>query len=405
MKQAFAKTIKGAYGGLPAEVWLLASITLVNRIGTMVLPFLALYITQDMGMSAKFAGAIISIYGLGALAGAYLGGRLTDYMGPFRLMFLSLVLSGIGFLVLEHLHSRWGLGFGLFFLGVFSESFRPAGGTALAQCCPERHRTRAYALDRLAINLGATMGPALGGFLAMREYAWLFRVDGFTCLAAAVILVLLFRNRFGAPVHDESQETALPVLSPWKDRHFLILLFLILISGMGFFQIMSSYPLYLNTVYGLNESAFGLLMALNGLLIITCEMVLIHWVENRNPLRIMAIGSACVGLGFGVLPLGSTMLFAAATVVVWTIGEMLMAPVSAGYIANRAGDKNRGAYLGMFNMTFSLAYILGPVLGMWIYSIFGAGMLWVVVGLSSALVSVGLAGMARNNTPITRPAD
>ncbi len=190
------KAYTASFAGLPGAAWLLSLVVLINRSGSMVLFFMSLYLTDELRFSVADAGNIISVYGFGYLAGSFLGGWLSDKWGTSRVQLLSLALSGVGYIAIRFLSDFYEIAIAIFLLAVVAEAFRPANATALANVAPPEKRARAFALNRLAINLGITIGPALGGFLATLDYHYLFWVDGITSFAAAVIFYrLLFRAK------------------------------------------------------------------------------------------------------------------------------------------------------------------------------------------------------------------
>ena len=234
-------TYRDAFSGLPGPVWALAGATLVHRSGTMVIPFLALYLTGPRGFSTTDAGLALSLFGLGAIGGAYIGGRLSDRIGPVRTQGLSLVLAGIGFVVLGAVRSRIALAASLLTVSLVAEAFRPANAAALATFSPPKDRARAAALRRLASNVGMTLGPAVGGFLARVDYGLLFLVDGVTCFLAAVVLWATFGR--ARPGVGDTQGTEVEAdRSPWRDRSFLGLVLLLTVLMVVFFQVFSTFP-------------------------------------------------------------------------------------------------------------------------------------------------------------------
>lgn len=368
-----------AFSGLPRPVWLLAFITFVNRSGTMVLPFLALYLTRQKGFSVTQAGGVLGVYGAGALGGALLGGWLCDRVEPRKIMGASLLLAGMGFLFLGFLDSRPAISLMILYLSVAGEAFRPASSTALAQCAAPGERVRAYALNRLAINLGMTFGPAAGGFLALHEYLWLFLIDGGTCALAAGLLWIFAREL--RPVAPPARhDTEAPGRPPWRDPPFLGLLLLVGLLALVYFQIFGTYTLTLRDLYRLSEDRIGLLLSINTLVIVLFEMILVNALRGADLLKAMGLGSFVTCVGFGLLPLGSTFLFAAFTVMAWTVGEMLSLPLIESVVADRAGERSRGRYLGMLTFAFSAAFMVAPLLGTWIYARFGAKALWYGTG-------------------------
>ena len=369
-----ATSYRRAFTGLPRSVWLLSAVTFVNRSGTMVLPFLVLYLTKVQGFSAAAAGRILGLYGLGALAGSYLGGRLSDRIPPRRVLFLSLSLGGIAFLFLGQLRHPTAIAAAVLLLSLLNESFRPALATALAEASEPGERGRAFALNRLAVNLGMSFGPAMGGFIALYSYRWLFLADGGTSLLAAAVLAWAFR---GAGRHDLSQAPlAATASSPWADRPFLVLCLLMTLYGFVFFQLIGAFPLTLHDRFGLAENWIGLSLAVNTLVICLFEMIIVHSLRRANPYRVIGLGSMLMCLGFALLPLGRGRLFVIFTVLIWTVGEMLSLALVSGVVADRAGEASQGRYMGMYAVSFSTAFVLAPLGGTWVYQRFGPEALW-----------------------------
>jgi MFS family permease len=386
--KSFLKAYRASFANLPKAAWLLSMVVLVNRSGSMVLFFMSLYMTSELGFSVPEAGKIISIYGVGSLAGAFLGGWLSDRWGTSRVQVLSLFFSGIGYITLQFMSTFFSIGLTFFLLGVAAESFRPANATAVAFTSPPEVRARAFALNRLAVNLGITIGPALGGFLAMIHYSYLFWVDGISSIVAAIIFYFLFirtadiDSTESSPGEDNGK-------SPLRDHIFLIILGLTFLIGMLFFQIFNTWPLFLRQSYNLLENQIGILLALNGFLIILLEMPLVHRFEKLNYMKIIAIGAVLIFGGFSILPLGNSFGFVLFTVFIWTLGEILIFPLMSAFIANRASDFNRGKYMGSYIFTYSFAFILGPALGSWVYATFGPVTLWSGAGAAGVFVFGG----------------
>lgn len=398
MLRSVASAYRDAFSGLPRPVWLISVATLVNRSGTMVLPFLALFLTSERGFTTTETGQILAMYGIGGIAGSYLGGWLSDFLPPRRVMEASLALTGLGFLALGYLEARWAILLMMVALSLVGEAFRPACSAALAAETGPGERTRAMALNRLAINMGMSLGPAVGGFLAAVDYAWLFRVDGATCLLAALFLWVWFWREPPVARPAGTVEGGVADRSPWRDGPFLVAMFLLFLLATVTFQLNSTYSLTLRDLYGFNEAQFGLALAINTVIIVLVEMVLIHRLEKRNPLRLVAVGSFLLCLGFGLLPFGVAGGFAyvAFTVVIWTMGEMVTLPVMAGVVANRAGEKSRGRYMALFTVAFEGALVTSPLIGTWIYQAWGPRVLWVgCIGIGVLLLAGfwGLAGV------------
>ncbi len=385
---------KNAYAGVPKAAWLLALAEFINRCGFMVLVFLNIYMTRRLHFTLLQAGHVLSAFGLGAIAGGYIGGHLTDRIGIRKVLISSLVLSGILLIGAGYVTAYLPLAGILFLYGLISTAIFPANDTAMSRFCSGEMRTKGFALRRLAANLGITFGPVIGGYLILIDYHWLFWVDGLTTLASAIVLARFVRiGPAGEPARAgeallEGQTPAPLPRSPWKDRPFLLFLGLFLVLMTAFSQIFSTFNLYLNSVYGLREDRIGPLWAVNTLLIVAVEMVLIHALRRRSEIKLIALGTVFLSLGFALLPLGRTFLFAAFTVVIWTMGEILTTPFTATVTAARAGAST-GRYMGLLSLAYSLAMFIAPLLGNWLYDRIGGDALWPVIGGAGLLAGLG----------------
>jgi len=395
-------TYRAAFSGLPREIWLLCFTCFVNRAGTMVFPFLTLFLTQDRQLGVAAAGRLLAVYGLGSLAGSYVGGRLSDRIGSIRTQQLSLAGAGLGFLAVLVTHDlRW-LAAVVFLTSLAGDAFRPAVMAAVARRAPAGREGRSLALLRLATNLGMTVGPAVGGFLAGFGYAWLFVVDAATCWLAALLLQVLLRPQGAIGV--DARPPGAPARSPWADRPFVLLMAMAFLLACVFFQIFSTLPIHYRAAYHFAESTIGMVLGLNALLVVLFEMVVMHRVERRERLPLIAVGSVLVASGLATLPLGSTLPFALFSTLLWTAGEILSLPLLNALVADRAPAGAQGAYMGAYTMTFSAAFVVAPFAGTWAYEHLGADLLWLVIGLLSIPLLVGCAllrGMLRRERQLT----
>ncbi|HKQ62320.1 MAG TPA: MFS transporter [Candidatus Polarisedimenticolaceae bacterium] len=384
---------RAAFAGLSRDAWLFSLVTLVNRAGGMVLPFLVLYLTQRRGLSVPEAGRVLSLYGLGSIGGSYVGGWLVDRFGPVRTQQVSLIGGGVGLLLLGWARGPLPIALCACATSFVGDMFRPAVMAALSRGSSPEQQARAFTLLRLAVNLGLGVGPAVGGFLALRSYGWLFACDAATCLAAAGVLFACY-GWSEPPQHPRLAAEADSARSPWRDGPFLVLLLLVLLLTVVFFQLVSTLTLYLHQRYGLAEDAIGLVLALNAGLIVAFEMVLIHRLERREPLFLIGFGSALVCLGFGLLPFGRSTLWVVATTAIWTAGEMLALPLLNAVVAARAGGRHRGRYLGAYTVAFSTALAVAPIAGTTLYAWIGAERFWYALGALGPLLWIAFAALA-----------
>jgi predicted MFS family arabinose efflux permease len=382
---------RNAYGGLSRPAWILALVMFINRSGAMVVPFLSVYLTEALHFTLKQVGLTLSIFGLGSMCGSFLGGWLTDRIGHFRVQFYSLILGGSLFFVLLQLKSFYSFAAGLFVLSVVTECLRPANSSSVTFYAKPENVTRAFSLNRMAINLGFSIGPALGGLLATLSYRWLFMADGFTCIMAGLCFYLYFNSRKGfQPKLKLGTAIAKASLSPYQDWLFLFFAFLCTCFALVFFQFFTTLPLYYRQVYFLSEAQIGLLLGLNGLIVFLVEMVLVYLIGQRISFtRLIASGILLNGLSFVLLNLffGQVVLFIA--MVLLSMAEILAMPFMATITVNRSDESNRGAYMGLYSLSYSAAHILAPYLGTSVVAAYGFNTLWWLAGIFSVLTAIG----------------
>lgn len=386
-----ARLYREAYGGLPRAAWLLALLELVNRCGTMVIFFLTLYMTRELGFTVVQAGSVMSAYGAGSMLGTYLGGRLCDRIGAYHVQKLSLGVSAALLVALQWPRGEWVLAALLLALAAFTDALHPANAAATAQICTPELRPKGFALHRLAGNLGISVGPVVGGALAAVDYRWLFWADGLTSLLACA-LAFVFLRRAG-PHGETHAAPARPAVPAWRNAPFLRLLPLVFGIGLVFSQFFSTYPLYLRRHYGLAESGVGRLIAVNTLLIVAVEMALMHTLRRRSPSRVIAAGTLLLGLGFGLTAFGATVPFAVFSVVVWTFGEILTLPMLLTLTTLRSDPAAMGEYQGLTSLSFAVATTFGPLLATRLWDAAGPEWVWYACAALGAAMALGFLRM------------
>ena len=371
-----------AYGGLSPGTWWLSLVMLVNRSGTMVVPFMTMYLTQRYGLSIGKAGFVMSLFGLGAIAGSLLGGKLIDRIGYYYVQLMALLLGGTMFIILGQLHSYRSICMGTFVLAVLNESFRPANTVAIAHYSKEQNRTRSYSLNRLAINLGWAAGGALGGLIASFNYVLLFWVDGLTNLMAAVLLYLTLSPSRNAATEPRKKETTIRVHSVYKDRTYLYFVVLVFFFALCFFQLFTTIPVFFNENFHLSILFIGFVMALNGLIIALFEMVTIFSLEGKHSsLHYISIGVTLVSLAFLMLNIPGLQngIIALLSMFLLTVGEIFSMPFMNAYWISRTLSNNRGQYAAMYSVAWACAQTVGPYSGSLVAEHGGYKMLWFLV--------------------------
>jgi len=388
-KTAFYRYINN-FKGFTREIWILAIITFINRAGTMVLPFLSKYLKENLHFSYSEVGWIMVSFGFGSMLGSWLGGKLADKIGFYRVMIFSLFSSGIGFLLLQFVTSFVGLCIGMFSIMVLADMFRPAMFVSLGAYAKPENRTRALSLVRLAVNLGFAAGPAVGGLIIMGlGYKGLFWVDGSTCILAISIFALLVKEKKKPTLIGDATVGKSEVVSVFRDKIFWIFLFVSFVTAMIFFQLFTTLPLYHHEMFGLSEFQTGLLMTLNGLLIFTLEMPFVSYFERKkvHKVKIILWGTLLMSFGFYLLLLSFWAGILIISMIFISIGEIFAFPFSNVFALSRAPKGYEGRYMAMYTMSFSTAHIVSSKLGMEIIGHYGYQLDWIVMGTFGVLAA------------------
>jgi MFS family permease len=377
--------------GLPHDMWVLFFTSLINRSGTMVIPFLALYLTKKIGVSPAEAGTALLVYGAAAFLAAPITGKLSDKLGALKIMKFALFGSGILFFAYAFISDYYWILVASFILAAVNESFRPANLSMITEIVAPSQRRMAFALNRLAINAGMSIGPVIGGFLTLIDFHYLFYANAAASVAAGIYLS---STKWSSVSIEKIEEVSIkkPMLrfAVLADKGFLFFLFAIIPANLVFFQHLGALPLYIVNDLGYTTAAFGLFGAINTVLIILVEVPLNNWMNNTSYKKSLIIGALLAGIGFGGFAIANTVVPLIIAIVVFTFGEMVFFPITAAYTSEIAPSNKRGEYMGYYQMTFSFAFSAGPWLGTVVYQHYGSVILWsgaLVFGLiTSALM-------------------
>jgi len=389
LKTAFNHYINN-FRGFSREIWILTLVTFINRAGTMVLPFLSKYLKEDLHFSYNQVGWIMVSFGLGSMLGSWLGGKLSDKIGFYKIMIFSLFTSGVSLFLVQYITTFWALCGAMFILMTIADMFRPAMFVSLGAYAKPENRTRALTLVRLAVNLGFAAGPALGGLIIMGiGYQGLFWVDGASCIISISIFALLVKEKKKA-VHGDKMEISAEIKSVFHDRIFWVFLFVSFVTAMIFFQLFTTLPLYHNEKFGLSEFQTGLLMTLNGLLIFALEMPTVGFMERRGfpKIKIIILGSFIMALSFFLLLINVWAGILVISMICISIGEILTFPFSNAFALSRAPRGQEGRYMALYTMSFSLAHIVSSKVGFEMISRLGYQINWLFMACIGVVATV-----------------
>lgn len=369
------------FSGLSREIWLLSLVTFINRAGAMVIPFLSLYLVNEKGFTLPQVGWIMTSFGMGSLVGTWIGGKLTDSWGYYKVIIISLLLGGLGYIGLQWMDGFYEICLGIFLLIMVADSYRPAIFVACDAYSKPENTTRSIALIRLAINLGFSIGPVLGGvIIASMGYASLFWIDGISCLIAGMMLFMVLRPKDKDKQKEQAKES-IEGVPPITNKPYMLLILIIVISSIMFVQYFSVIPLYYERAHGLSEDLIGLLLFLNGAMIVLFEMPLVGWLERIEISKVMATfwSMILLALSFLILNLSDWAGILVIGMILMTLSEMIGSPFSNSLALQMAPKGRKGTYMAYYSMSFSLAHIMGHNGGMNLVDQFGFDVTWYVV--------------------------
>ena len=349
----------------------------------MVLPFLSKYLKENLHFSYGQVGWIMVSFGIGSMLGSWLGGKLSDKIGFYKVMIFSLFTSGILFFLIQFITTFWGLCIGTFLLMSISDMFRPAMFVSLGVYAKPENRVRALSLVRLAVNLGFATGPLLGGLIIVSfGYQGLFWIDGSTCILAILIFAFLVKEKKKVPVLLEDLDANLKTKSVFKDKPFWVFLFISFTTAMLFFQLFTTLPLFHHERFGLSEFETGMIISLNGFLIFLFEMPIVGLLERKkvNRVKIVFWGAFLMAISFYILLLDYWIGILIIGIVFITFGEIFSFPFANAIAISRAPKGQEGRYMALYTMSFSLAHIVSSKVGLEVIGRFGYATNWVVMG-------------------------
>ena len=385
----------------PRTFWLLVAGTLVNRIGLLVLPFLSLYLTAARGLTVTQATLVIGLHGAGSFAAGITGGALADAVGRKTVLVGSLAGGAVLMASIPLAAGFAGLAALVLAYGFVGEMYRPAVSAVVADTVDPARRKRAFALLYWAINVGAALGPALGGLLAEHSFRLLFTADAATmAVYAAVVAVGVAETRPERPPAVPGARGALA--GALRDRRLVGLTLVTFAVGAAFVQSYTTLPLAMRA-QGIAPGAYGLVIGLNGLLVVLLSLPVARWMEARHRPGVLAGAVVLIALGIGTYALAETAWGYAAGVVLWSVGEVAFLPVLPAIVASLAPERARGTYQGVHQSGWGLAHTAGPLAGGAVLTAFGADALW-TAGLALCLVAavaIALGDLDRPDEPAT----
>ncbi|MEU6228756.1 MFS transporter [Streptomyces sp. NPDC047042] len=386
---ALKRAARESVSGLPREFWWLWTSTLVNRLGAFVATFMAIYLTLDRGYSASYAGLVVALHGLGGVVSSIGGGVMTDRLGRRPTLLIAQSSTAFSVALLGFVHDPVAIAAVAFLVGMASNASRPAVQAMMADIVRPEDRVRAFSLNYWAINLGFAVSSAGAGFIAEVSYVAGFLVEaGMTLACAVVIFLKLPESRPARATKEEQAEASVGLGTVLRDGRFMSLVGLCFLVALIFQQGAVGLPIAMGEA-GFTPADFGMVVAVNGVLIVALQIPVTRFIEHRDARRLLVASSLLAGYGFGLTAFAGSVGFFILTVCVWTLAEIVNAPTQTGLVVRLSPVHGRGRYQGMYTMSWSVAGLVAPLMSGFVIDRFGAEWLWALCAVIGTVAGVG----------------
>lgn len=398
---------------LPAAFWWLWTAQLVVWIGRFVVPYMTIFLTSAVGMSAGQAGLVVAAYGVGVVGSSLTGGVLADRIGRRKVLLGSELLSVVVLVLIPLVDGPAPIAALLTVYGLFNGAAGPVIHTMVGDLVEPQHRRTAFNYNYWAVNLGYAIGPLAAGFMAEHSFSLLFWCQAALVLVSACVLAAKVPETHvhvpdvvtpedvataghgaaaGAVRRGRRDDGLLPVLS---DRVFMTFAAVMFVYSCVYVQSTTTLPLVM-TQQGHPSSHFGVLLTLNGVLLCLLQLPTARLFNRWSRDLVIVLAITVTAVGVGMQAAASTLAMYLVTVAVWTLGEMGSHPQATSMTADLADPRRRGRYQGVYGLTHSLAMAVGPVAGGFILDVFGSRVLWLGASALAVLAAVLLAVTSRS---------
>ncbi|WP_428223634.1 MFS transporter [Flavobacterium sp.] len=358
---------------LPVEVWLFVTMTLINRMGAMVVPFMSKYLYEDLKYSYTQIGTVMFFFGAGSIIGTFLVGKITKKISPYKLMLFSMFFNGAIIFMLQFVTEFYTLCFTVFMLNVVADMFRPSMIATLKDYVKKEDRVSAFSLIRTASNFGFVVSPVIAGIaIATVGYNLLFWIDGMTSILAISLFAFFVKEK--KLLHKLNLHTIkTEKLVFFKDRLLLLHCLITVLTGIVFFQIFTVLPLYYTDILKLANTFNTYALVFYGTVLFIFEMAVVNYVKRKviRTLNAIMFGLMCMAIGYAVLMAFNSIYAVFVSLMIICFGVMLTFPFATDFVLERSYKNLEAKFLSYFQMSYGLAHLISAKLSMYVVHHFG----------------------------------
>jgi MFS family permease len=394
------RDVRNLYREYRRSFWILVGATFIDRLGgSLLFPFFALYITQKFNVGMTEVGILFGLFSLSSFIGSFLGGALTDRVGRRRILIFGLLASSFSTLLMGFIESLQAFYVLALIAGIFTDVAGPAHQAMVADLVPEQKRAEGFGILRVAFNLAVVIGPAIGGLLAARSYQLLFVSDAVISTITAGIVYFFLRETKPMARSDAKPETVGATFRGYgrvlRDGTFMLFVFMCILMGLVYMNMYTTLGVYLRDLYAVPESGYGALLSINALMVVVLQFPISRRITDRPPLLMMAFGTALYAVGFAMYGVVSSNDAFILAMVIITFGEMIVSPVAQALVARFAPEDMRGRYMAIFGISWSIPFMIGPLLAGLILDNLNPNLLWYAAGFVGFLSVLGFLYLHR----------
>ncbi len=382
-------TVRRLKQGYPRQFWLLFAGMLISTTGaSMIWPFLMIYVSERLKLPLTTVAGLMTLNAFAGLVFSFVAGPVTDRLGRKWVMLISLAVNGFGYLGLSRANTLETFALLMTLSGAFNPLYRVGADAMMADLIPPKHRPDAYSLMRMSNNVGVALGPAIGGMIAASSYTIAFYIAASGMIVYSLLLFIfasetLVRKVGLADVRQERFGGYGHILRDTPFVSFTGAITMITICAAIMWVLLSVYT---KANFGLPESKYGFIPMTNALMVVFLQYPVTQVTKRYSPLPILATGSLFYAVGVGSVALGSSFRDFWLSMVIMTIGELILIPTATTYVANLAPAEMRGRYMSIYGLTWGIATGVGPVLGGFLNDNLGPATIWIgafLIGITS----------------------
>jgi MFS family permease len=400
--------LKETFNDYPRQFWIVAFGLLISSAGSsLIWPFQLIYISKTLTLPISSVATLVSIGAATGLAASFIGGTIADVFGRKVIMFIAQIANGLGYILMSHANSYMGFLVPMTILGAAMPFYAVGSDAMMADIIPTEKRTGAYAILRMVNNVGIAIGPAIGGLIVAKSYTIAFYLAAAAMLIFSFILLtfvhetLVHREKTGPAPKKETVGGYGIVL---KDKSFISFVSTITAGMIAPLMMWTLLAVYINKYYGIPEYLYSWLPITNALMCVFVQYPVTMFTRRMRAKSAITLGMLVYALGVGSVAIMTSFWGFWLSMVIMSMGELILVPTGSKYVADVSPDHLRGRYMSIYWLTWGISRSLAPMVGGFLHDSIAPQAIWwggLAIGLFS---TIGLFMLARQPEKLPQAA-